>query len=185
MAKAKQLNIFPEKIRRQYALTSASKSFGGSNLVGKRKVARPLATHRPLHLVLKSSQARGALSFLNHRTILDQVLRRISRKWGVQIKNRVWVCNHIHMTIQLASRVQYRNTLVNALSQKVGRTLERFFDHRPFSRVIEWGRDLVNIKNYLLLNEMQNFGLRKWKRQGGGTMCSESARERDRMLRRN
>lgn len=175
MKRSKQLPLFPEKMRRQYALTAASKSFGGSDMVGKRKVARPLATNRPLHLVLKSSQARGRLTFLNHRTALDQVLRRISRKWGVQIKNRVWVSNHIHMTVQFSNRMHYQNwireltgQIVCCLSQRVRQRIANFFDHRPWTRVLEWGRDLLNMKDYFLKNELQNFGLRRWAKNGIG-----------------
>ena len=46
------------------------KSFGPQDLIGKRKVARPLSTRHAIHLVLKSDQVVKFGSFYKYKKIL-------------------------------------------------------------------------------------------------------------------
>lgn len=162
--KSKQLSLIPTS-----SLTPM-KSFGGDLNSGQRKVARPISIKRPMHLVLKSSRARGRFCFLNHRGDLDQSLKRVSQKWGVRVMDRVWVRNHIHMVVQVSSRTQYRSwireltgALVKVLSARTREVLRSFFDLRPWTRILDWGRDLRNAFDYLKLNRMEVVGLRPYE----------------------
>ena len=183
-ARSKQLSLLPKNQIAPLGTKAWAKAFGGDLLAGKRKVARPLATNRPIHLVLKSSKAKGNLCFLNHQSHLDKKLRRISRKWGIAIRKTAWVGNHVHLIIQIGSRVQYQGwireltgSIVRVLSERVREllscgkplcpslieNLKSFFDHRPFTRIIEWGRDYSQMVAYIVLNQMEVFGLRKYR----------------------
>lgn len=168
--KSKQLSLIPDQTQ------SRLKSFGGDLNQGKRKTARPISVKRPMHLVIKSTRAVGRLSFSNHQRPLDQTLRRTSRKWGVVLRKTAWLGNHVHLILQFGSRAQYQGwirevtaTIVYVLKSRIQKHLElinqltRFFDHRPFTRIIEWGRDFQNALNYLTLNQMESFGLRPRK----------------------
>lgn len=134
-----------------------------------------------MHLVIKSSKAVGRLSFLNHQSHLDQSLRVTSRKWGVAIRKTAWVRNHVHLVLQFGSRTQYQGwvreftaAIVRVLQNRIDNSTElinqlrKFFDHRPFTRVIEWGKDFQNALNYLTLNQMEAFGLRPKRKSSTG-----------------
>ena len=159
--RTKQLHLLPKEI------IPTNASFGGSLRRGKRKIARPLSAKNPVHLVIKSSFARGSLSFVNNRKLLDDRLRRSAKKWGTKIMNHKWNWDHAHLIIHIANRTIYKywireftGAVVQALTKKTGYELKRFFDHRPFTRIIQWGRDLKNAFDYLDLNEMEIFGCR-------------------------
>lgn len=159
-----QLSLLPK-------LAKSSTSFGGSLLHGRRKAERPISAKRPMHLVLKSTQAVGTLSFVNHRRSLEVVLQRCARKWGVRLMDHQWNWNHLHVVILVPNRTIYHHwireltgSVVRTLEGKTGIFLRRFFDHRPFTRVLQWGRDLQNALAYLELNEMEIFGCRPPKK---------------------
>lgn len=129
-----------------------------------------------MHLVIKSSKAIGRLSFLNHQRHLHQALSRSATKWGVQIKKTAWVRNHVHLVLQLGSRIQYQGwireftaAIVRVLKERLKNHTEllnqlaQFFDHRPFTRIMEWGKDYQNALEYLTLNQMEVFGLRPFR----------------------
>lgn len=187
-ARSKQLSLIPKNQMVSIGTRAGAKAFGGDLSKGKRKVARPLATNRPIHLVLKSTRAKGQLSFLNHQSHLDRVLKSVSKKWGIVIRRTAWVGNHVHCIIEVGSRFQYRAWIreltagiVRTLSQRcrlrlnergeMNRSslldsladLKSFFDHRPWTRIIEWGKDYRQALDYLTLNQMEAFGLRPSK----------------------
>ena len=195
MARSKQLSLIPKNQIAPIGIKAGTRSFGGELNSGKRKVARPLATNRPIHLVLKSTKAKGDLSFLNHQSRLDRALRRISKKWGVALRKTAWVGNHVHLIFQIGSRRQYQfwireltAALVRVLSERMRfvksrvpvrlhslsaiETLKSFFDHRPFTRVIEWGRDYRQAVEYLILNQMEAVGLKRPKKLRFGRASS-------------
>lgn len=168
--KSKQLSLIPGQSQ------SRLKSFGGDLNQGKRKTARPISTQRPMHLVIRSTKAVGRLSFSNHQRQLDQTLRSTAIKWGVVVRKAAWVRNHVHLVVQVGSRTQYQGwireltaAIVGVLKARVRdhvdlvHQLTQFFDHRPFSRVIEWGKDFQNALDYLTLNQMEVFGLRPFR----------------------
>lgn len=152
----KQLSLFPNEF---------SKSFGGSILKGKRKSARTLSSQHPIHLVLRSSKAHKSLSFANNRSKLDRIYRACAQKWGIKIYGLVWNFDHVHAVIKIPNRTLYINWIrevTGAIAAMLG--AKDFFDERPFTRIVEWGRDLRNAKDYLELNDMERFGQRPQKK---------------------
>jgi REP element-mobilizing transposase RayT len=188
-ARMKQLSLIPKNQLGPIGTKAGAKAFGGDLQIGKRKVARPLATNRPIHLVLKSTKAKGSLCFLNHQSHLDRTIKHLSKKWGVSIRKTAWLGNHVHLIIQIGSRFQYQGwireltaSIVRILFTRTGfpragiggskndqiesaggEKLKSFFDHRPFTRVVDWGKDYKNMVEYIVLNQMEVFGLRKYK----------------------
>jgi hypothetical protein len=59
-------NLKAKKVFEDFKLRSAH---GGALRAGKRKLSRPLDTRRPIHLILKASQAKGELSFMRPKNI--------------------------------------------------------------------------------------------------------------------
>lgn len=145
-------------------------AFGGDLSTGKRKVARPIATKKPMHLCLKSSVARGELSLLrkNYSSVIERMLRRYSHRFQVRVLETANAGNHLHLLVQAKTRDGFRNFLRSfsgALAMAVtgarkGRGLgKRFWDALAFSRIVEWGRDFWNVRRYLVLNRDEASGV--------------------------
>jgi REP element-mobilizing transposase RayT len=160
--------------RKQLGLFSYEKSgteHGGETGKGKRKRARPIATRKPMHLVLRASRAVGDWNFLRkkNREQIEQILELISKRYGVKIIRFQNVGNHLHLLVLGKSRVLLQSFLRTlpakialAITQaKKGNPQGRFFDEILFSRVVEWGRDLDRIVRYFRKNEFEAAGVPK------------------------
>ena len=96
--KASQLSFdryLPRHQRRHIA-------YGGTDSEGERKIRRPLHPKYPVHLVLKSSLAKGQKSFLepkNARFIAAE-LQRWSKKHGLSVLEWENVGNHLHLVLR-------------------------------------------------------------------------------------
>jgi REP element-mobilizing transposase RayT len=159
--KRKQLGLFAGEENRS--------EHGGGVRPGKRKVARPIATCKPMHIVLRSSRAVGEWSFLRkqNRAAIEAILEKISRRYGIRVIKSQNVGNHLHLLIQGKSRVLLQSFLrtlpakiaLAIMQAKKGNPQGRFFDEIIFSRVVEWGRDILRLKNYFFKNQLEAAGL--------------------------
>lgn len=142
---------------------------GGHSRAGKRKTARPLATRRPMHLVLKSDRARGAWSFARkqNRTVVKAAINKLSVKYGVRIFTYEILGNHIHALVQGKSRPLLQAFLrdlpariaLAVTGARKGRPAGAFFRTSIFSRVVEWGRDLLRLRHYFFKNQLEAAGV--------------------------
>lgn len=145
----------------------------------KRKIARPIDPKRPLHLVLRSSRARGAWSFLhpkNARRVRGEV-DRSARKYGIRIYRYANVGNHLHLLVVTRTRKAFRGFLremAGAISTGITGSRKshplggKFWDFLPYTRVVNWGKDFTNIELYFIKNLFEAAGLltRKAKEAG-------------------
>ena len=61
------------------------------------------------------------------------------------------------------------SALVSHFSKVTGKNLKNIFDLRPFTRILEWGRDLKRVLDYHDLNDLEGFGyIRRTKKTDGG-----------------
>jgi REP element-mobilizing transposase RayT len=161
-SKAEQLSMFKDKVLKQ---------FGGALLKGNAKVARPLSTKEPVHLVLKSAQAIGAKSMLHTYNVnnIDKIIRTHAKLCRVRIYHFVNVGNHLHLVIKLDDRQEF-SKFIKAItgliarhvlkaqrgpaveSSTAARKKTQFWVARPFTRLIAWGRDYEYIKRYMKKN---------------------------------
>lgn len=157
--KKKQLQLFD----------SAAKTHGGEASRGRRKGARPVATKRPMHVILRSSRARGDWNFLRraHATRVKGLTYATARRFGVKLHRFENVGNHLHLIAQAKRRADFQNFL-RVLAQAVcflvtkarkGNPIGKFWDALAFSRVVEWGRDYRNLLEYLRKNEWEAAGV--------------------------
>jgi hypothetical protein len=141
---------------------------GGSLHQGKRKEARPLATKRPMHLVFRSSRARGAWSFLhpkNHH-VVKKLASDTSRSFDVKIRQIANSGTHLHLIVQGKRREGLQKFLITfpaLLSRKItgakkGSPKGKFWDALAYSRLITWGRELLALQRYLLRNDLEAVG---------------------------
>jgi len=163
-------------------------AFGGSLLKGSHaKTKRVFSPKLPLHVVLKSSQARGGQSLLLHSKRIAQILAEQSARHHVRLLQIANAGNHLHLLLEAPSREHLSNFL-RAISGRIAQlVLERalparsegqhasssvtddrrgFWDARPFSRIVTRGRELQNVARYLGMNSTEMKGLGRTQVRG-------------------
>jgi putative transposase len=169
--KPKQLDMLPKN----------QAAYGGT-LRNKRKNrgARPISTKHSMHLVLRSSRAIGAWSFRRHDHKIKTITKKFTEKYGVKLISLANAGNHLHMQIQLSNRHTYRafiKALTGALAMAVtganrwaplvnrAKTAQiklavnaKFWDYRPFTRIVTGFKAFLNLKDYLEINRLEGRG---------------------------
>jgi REP element-mobilizing transposase RayT len=127
-------------------------AFGGDLQKGKRKTKRPLSTKKPMHVVIKSAGLVFAVRTWRHR----EALQKASIKYGVKVYGSVFNGNHVHMVVMFSAREHYV-AFVRDLTSAFARIVDRVgvFLQRPFTRIVDWGRDFRNMASYLELNRIE------------------------------
>lgn len=132
------------------------------------KLERPLSTKKWIHLVLKSDQAVGSLSFLRpkNKKIVERILRDKSQKFHVRIADAVNMGNHLHLKIKIKHREGFRNFLRSVTTliargvtgARKGRRFGRFWQGTAFTRVLLTQFEELGLKGYFAVNreECQN-----------------------------
>lgn len=156
-------------------------------LHGKRRGLRPLASRESIHLVMRSSWAIHEYSFRhsNNRSAVHSILQSMARKFGVKIYQKAVMGNHVHLVLRITNRILYRKFIraatgliaahiMNGDSFKVFRAQflrkrgkapseeqgleQNFWQFRPFTRMIHWGRDFRYACSYLRQNLAEALG---------------------------
>lgn len=156
-------------------LPKGQRSYGGQlrNTRRGRQGARALTTTGSIHLVLRSSRARGAWSFLlsKNRMIIKSALNTHAKKNFVNIISVANVGNHLHIHLKIADRILYKRfiravTGIIALkimsasknTPRVVNSATRFWDYRPFTRIITDFKYFLNLEDYILINQFEGLG---------------------------
>lgn len=182
----KQQNLFKT--------TGNRKFFGGSLLIGRRKGARPISQGQALHLVLKSQWATATDKFTTrtNRPAIEEIINSAAKRYGIRIYQYAICGNHIHLMIRSKRRWLYRafiavvtglvaQQVMQRQSFKVFMNTKRkefagegvpaqekgqaFWQHRPFSRIVNWGRDYRNCLRYLTKNTLEALGFIQYKQR--------------------
>ena len=152
-----------------------AKGFGGELLLGKRKEKRPLSDKKPMHLILRSDSVKV---FTPTNKSLKNLIYRTAEKYSIKIYELALNHTHIHLVVKLKNNDSY-NTFIRELTSKMANAIRRFFksicgaqsrqkancvdlktilSHRPFSRILDWGRDFQNCIDYVILNINESMG---------------------------
>jgi hypothetical protein len=153
-------------------LRSENKAYGGELLKTRkgRTGPRPLDTKNTMHLVLRSSKAKGDWSFRKHANKIDQIVARFSTKYGIRIISAANVGNHMHLQMKLANRFTYKpfiRAITGSIAMAVTGTsrwkkaLGKFWDYRPFTRVVQSFRGFLKLRDYIRINQLEGFGYTK------------------------
>ncbi|MCB0391769.1 MAG: transposase [Bdellovibrionales bacterium] len=170
---AKQQSLFKNKLEKQHY--NKDSSYGGDLLKTRkgRAIARPLAIKKTIHLVLRSSKANGAWSFRKKENMnsINQILGKFCSKYGIKILSKANVGNHLHLHIKLSSRFTYAPfiraitsaiaiAITGASRVKPMKTLieGKFWDTRPFTRILSSWREHLNLSEYIKLNQLEGCG---------------------------
>lgn len=160
-------------------------AFGASLLKGSHpKTKRVFNAKLPLHVVLKSSKAKGAQSFLLHSRKIAIILSNQAARHHVRLQQVANASNHIHLLLEAPSREHlsgFLRTITGHIALCVARKRKKsaiqvsgahqattqpfvelpsretasFWDARPFSRIVSRGRDHRHVARYLGMNSTE------------------------------
>ncbi len=159
-------------------LQDLPKAYGGElfNTRKGRSQPRPIVTKTSMHLVLKSSFAVKERSFLmpSNKQAIRKIIKKFSLKYGVQILSGANVGNHLHFHVKFANRSTYKpfiRAITSAIAMSVMGVsrwktktqvgIKKFWDYRPFTRVIVGMRGYLNINNYIEINKLESQGIKR------------------------
>ncbi len=141
---------------------------GGDIRKGRRKLARPVDTKRPMHLVLRSTRAKGRWSLLapGNGRMVRKLVFALAGPSEVRVYDFANSGNHIHLLVRARTRrgfQRYLRALTGLLARQItgarrGQRIGKFWDALAFSRVVSWGRDYSQAKKYLGLNRLEAMG---------------------------
>lgn len=163
-----KVKITTQKFGQLSFIPKASKEFGGSLLIGKRKVKRILSFSKPMHFVFKSENAKNSLAFVRFQKQIIELMKNVSRICGIKVYDMAVNFNHIHLVVLLSNDDSYKkwirhltSAIVAMMSKVVKTNLTKFFTLRPYSRIVDWGRQFKTVLNYQILNQLEVVGLRQ------------------------
>jgi hypothetical protein len=165
----------------QLSLLGKQTSAYGGELRKKRKgrlTARPLTHKTTMHLVLRSTRARAEWSFRRHQRKIDDLVKKFCDKYHVKLLSYANVGNHLHFHIQLF-RVHLYRPFIRALTAAIAMVvrglnrwtrdgllhkygdekLKKFWDYRPYSRIVQSFRAFLNMRDYIQINRYEGFGV--------------------------
>ena len=154
---------------------STTLAYRGEVQKGKRKIARPFDPRRPLHVVFRSTRARGEWSLLRprHRHSVERTLDSTAEACGIRIHRFVNVGNHLHLLLSAPNRMAIRSFLRRFAGEVAMRVtgasklnaIGRFWDALVYTRVVSWGREFDTVMRYLVKNVFEATGLWNRKKQ--------------------
>ena len=102
-----------------------------------------------------------------NRRAVDAIIKGQAKRWGLRLYRYENVGNHLHILLRTKQRRQLAGFL-RSISGLIARYLlgaERgqfkgikFWDARPFSRIIQWGKEYLQVQTYFDKNRLQAIG---------------------------
>ncbi len=162
--------------------TTAKGAHGGDHTYGKRKTKRPFDPKQALHVVLKSSKAKGQYSMLHpqHCNHIRKLMTRLKTRWQIAVYRYANVGNHLHLLIRAKSLADWQgfirefsggiamivtgakksHGLARSKSKEVCESAKRgFWDHLVFTRIVRFGKDFIAVAEYVLKNLWEAAGI--------------------------
>ncbi len=128
-----------------------------------------------MHLVLRSSRAKGELSLLHESNFIQLLIARMAKRFRVRVSEQANSGNHLHLLVRAETRdgfKQFLMALSGRIAQKMtgatkGKPLEgRFWDFIPFTRIVEWGRAFGIARRYVIQKTLQTLGIIPYQVRG-------------------
>ena len=164
-------------------LAKEKSAYGGELLKTRagRRHGRPLSTRESMHLVLRSSKAKGDWSFRKPRNEarINWIVEKFAMTFGVHVISMANVGNHLHLQIKLSNRFTFkpfiravtaafamavtgrsRWTLGTELSETRKRR-EKFWDYRPYTRVVQSFKAWLTLNDYIKINKFEGAGYKR------------------------
>jgi hypothetical protein len=94
------------------------------------------------------------------------VIAKLAIRHGVRVYRIVNAGNHLHITLKLSKQFLWHgfiSGITGGIARAVGfqrdSAKQGFWNSRPFTRVIAWGRDYNIVKDYHTLNQLEADGI--------------------------
>jgi REP element-mobilizing transposase RayT len=146
------------------------REFGGSRLKSNPKRARPIKVNQPIHLILKSKMATGSkysMLIPKNARAAKEIIYSLAKRFKVKVDRYENVGNHLHIVAQFPSQDSYVS-FIRGISSSIARFVLgvskalikgiKFWQARPYTRIISWGKDLRATYKYLNYNRIQAIG---------------------------
>jgi REP element-mobilizing transposase RayT len=139
--------------------------YGGELLRSRagRMHGRPLSSRSTMHLVLRSTQARGDWSFRrpgNARRV-RAIVSKFAAKYGVRLISFANVGNHLHLHIKLSNRFSYAPFIRAVTSAIVMAVTGRTRWTKKANGIVSSYREYLNLSDYIQLNRWEGQGYRR------------------------
>jgi putative transposase len=146
-------------------------AFGGALMKkAKYRTARPISAKHPMHVVLRSNYKPTLGGFLNARNkkVVESQLAKLATKYGVKIYQVAINSNHIHLLVKITKRQAYAAFIRNLTgtialkitsASKLKMLKKKFWEYRPFTRIVESFKGFTIARDYILLNQLEAFGM--------------------------
>lgn len=129
----------------------------------------------------------------SNKAAIQNILNKFAIKYGIRIISLANVGTHLHLHIKIARRAGYlcfiravtsaiamhvsgRNRWTARVSNKSIATLPeltsvsraklsapKFWDYRPFTRIVEGFRAFLNMKDYIQINQLEGLGVPRYQ----------------------
>lgn len=139
-------------------------SHGGQALKRRRKVKRPLLPGKITHVVLKSSRAKGKLSFLTNSAKVSARLKERTKRFHIKIHDWVNMGNHLHLKISCNDTKNiglFLRTFAGLLARDLTGAHKgtgkrgRFWDGLAYTRVLHSSLEELGLRGYFEGNHRQ------------------------------
>lgn len=122
-----------------------------------------------MHIVLKSSRAVGRKSFAHSKNFgrVKAAIERGCSRYGVKLILYSNNFNHLHLLVRFKSRAMYLRfirtvcgelAMIATGAKKGANAAQKFFDARPFSRIIRGFKTFRVAYDYVRLNQLEAAG---------------------------
>jgi REP element-mobilizing transposase RayT len=127
-------------------------------------------TKNSMHFVLRSAQAKGAWSFTRHRRRITQIIEDFAVRHSVKVNSMANVGNHLHLHLQFTNSQLYP-AFIRAITASIMMAVtgssrwkkvalpKKFWDRRPFSRVLIGIQEVMTLRDYVRINQFEGWGL--------------------------
>ena len=124
--------------------------------MNRRKVKRPLIPGAVTHLVLKSSVAKGHLSFYRNKKLVHSLMREKAKKFFVEVLDFVNMGNHLHIKVRFKDPKRFQQFLKSytaLLARKItgasrGKPFGKFWDGLAYTRVLTSAFEELGLRGY-------------------------------------
>lgn len=99
--------------------------------------------------------------------MVERTARSLAKKYGIKIYEFANVGNHVHLLIKLSHRFTF-SPFMRALSgtialkvtgaNKLKGLKKKFWDYRPWTRIVEWKKAYTIAKDYVIQNHLEAIG---------------------------
>jgi REP element-mobilizing transposase RayT len=147
---------------------------GGDLHVGKRKLDRPFKRNTPMHIVFKSSHAKGKNSMrsAHNQVAIDTIIEKQARRQNAKVHAQQNVGSHLHLMASFKTKDQLKK-FMRAVSGLIARHVLRtkkgkpagvkFWDHIPFTRIVQGMNDFYGMLRYILKNTLEAECGKEWR----------------------